>query len=81
MPEYARILAFNDKGCEILARIKENSDFPISTSLLDLSKINDIAKRQSEIDEMASNMFSLSVNDKDYRKNEYNVMIKKTSEI
>ncbi len=80
LPQYARILAFNDKGCEILAKFKEKSDFPVSTSLMDLSKLNDSAKRQAELDEIASMLFSLSVNAKDYRKNEFVVMVKKTSE-
>ena len=79
-PQYARILAFNNKGCEILSHIKEKSDFSVSTSLIDLSKLNKTAKRQSELDEIASMLFSLSVNDKNYRKNEFAVMVKKTSE-
>ncbi len=77
MPQYARILAFNEKGCEILSNIKKQSDFPISTSLADLSKINPQAKRQVELDEMASALFSLSVSDKSFRKNEYSVKVTK----
>lgn len=80
LPQYARILAFNDRGCEVLAKIKEKSDFPISTSLMDLSKLNDSAKRLAELDEIASMLFSLTVNDKNYRKNEFAIMVKKTSE-
>lgn len=77
LPPYARILAFNDKGCEILSKIKKNSNFPISTSLAELSALNLNAQRFAELDEMASTLFSLSVSNNDYRKNEYSVKVVK----
>ena len=76
-PQYARILAFNKKGCEILAQIKKQSDFPISTSLADLEKINPLAARQAQIDVLCSNIFSLATNNPNFKKNEYSIKIAK----
>lgn len=44
-PAYARILAFNQRGREILA--KKASDFPIDTSLAKLEKLSEYAKKVS----------------------------------
>ncbi len=78
LPQYARILAFNEKGQEILSEIKKRSDFPISTSLSKLSKISNEANRLSELDNNASNLFSLACDNNNYRKNEYSVKVTKT---
>lgn len=78
MPPYARILAFNDKGCELLSMMKDKCTIPFSTSLAELSKASPSAQRFAQIDELASALFSLSVENKTYKKNEYSVMIKKS---
>lgn len=78
MPPYARILAFNNKGCELLSMMKKKCSIPFSTSLAELSKASPSAQRYAQIDELASALFSLSVENKTYRKNEYSVMIKKS---
>ncbi len=77
-PQYARILAFNEKGTEILSKMKLKSEITFSTSLAELSKINAQAKRLAELDEIASTLFSLAVENQSYKKNEYSIKVSKT---
>ena len=57
-PSYFRVLAFNEKGKNILASIKKNSDIPIITNLSDgIEKLNVTCKRMIEIDIFASNIY------------------------
>lgn len=56
VPPYARILALNDRGAEILAEFKKSSTIPFSSSLADLSKTSPQAKRCAELTELASRL-------------------------
>ena len=57
-PSYFRVLAFNEKGKNMLASIKKNSDIPIITNLSDgIEKLDDTCKRMIEIDIFAANVY------------------------
>jgi len=60
MPPYARILALNERGSEILAQSKKYSDFPFSTSMAKLSQLNSSAKRFAELEARASDIYGLA---------------------
>lgn len=77
LPPYCRILALNDRGCEILSASKKTSELPVSTSLSDLSKTGTTAKRFAELDCLATEIFSLALDSFGERKNEYRVNVKK----
>lgn len=77
LPPYARILAMNENGCEILSKAKKVTAIPFSTSLFELSKYNDVSKRFAELDCLSSDIFSLATNNLIKRQNEYSVQIKK----
>lgn len=53
-PPYARVLAANARGLEILAECKRRVSIPISTSLADLSKVSEHAHRCAQLSERAS---------------------------
>ncbi len=55
-PPYARVLAANSRGFEILAECKRRAAIPISTSLADLSGISEHARRCAELSEKASRL-------------------------
>lgn len=55
-PPYARVLAANGRGLEILAECKRRAGIPISTSLADLSKTSEHARRCTQLSEMASRL-------------------------
>lgn len=55
-PPYARVLAANRTGLEILAECKHRATIPVSTSLADLSKISEHARRCAELSEKASRL-------------------------
>lgn len=56
-PPYARILAANQAGIEILGEIKKKGSIPVSTSLMELSKISELAGRTAELTERASKLW------------------------
>ncbi|MCD7733057.1 MAG: nucleotidyltransferase family protein [Oscillospiraceae bacterium] len=56
-PPYARILAANEKGIELLGEIKKKGSIPVSTSLAELSKISSLAARNAELTERASKLW------------------------
>lgn len=61
-PSYVRILGMNSKGKEILSAAK--CDLPINTSLSQLAKINDAAKRQAKLEERCDNQYALAFDQK-----------------
>lgn len=72
LPAYGRILAFNDRGTEILARAKDCTKIPYSTSIAKLSQINESAERFTELEIRASDVYGLAMEtvtsaQKDYR--------------
>lgn len=57
---YLRVLAFNNKGCEILKQIKKNSEIEIITKFSKIKYIDiDIFKTLIEYDIKATNMYNL----------------------
>lgn len=74
---YARILAMNDKGCEILKQAKEKSSIPISTSLLKLSETSQKAKKLAMLEARATDIYNLSSNKKEKCGLDYTVKITK----
>lgn len=62
MPPYARILAMNIKGTEILAKTKKTATIPIGTSLAKLEKISDDCKRFATLESTSTDIFELSSN-------------------
>lgn len=59
LPPYARILAMNERGREILGLCK-NSSFPVSTSLSKLAQTGKTAERFAFIEGTASDVYGLS---------------------
>ncbi len=72
LPPYGRILAFNERGREILARAKEKAKIPFASSIAKLSQISDTAERFAELEIRASDIYGLALEtvtsaQKDYR--------------
>lgn len=72
LPAYGRILAFNERGAEILARAKNFTKIPYSTSIAKLSQLNESAERFTELEVRASDVYGLALEtvtsaQKDYR--------------
>ncbi|MBR2283717.1 MAG: nucleotidyltransferase family protein [Ruminococcus sp.] len=61
LPPYGRILAFNDRGAEILARAKGKARIPYGTSLAKLGQANPAARRFAELEERASDIYGLAL--------------------
>lgn len=59
-PPYGRILAINERGCEILAAAKGKSTIPFATSLSKLADINDATKRCASLEARSSDIFGLA---------------------
>ncbi len=62
-PPYARVLAANSRGLEILAECKRCASIPVSTSLADLSKTSEHARRCAQLSEKASRLRFLARSD------------------
>ena len=72
LPPYGRILAFNERGREILARAKESAKIPFGSSIAKLSQLGDVAERFAELEIRASDIYGLALEtvtsaQKDYR--------------
>ncbi|WP_297955283.1 nucleotidyltransferase family protein [uncultured Ruminococcus sp.] len=72
LPPYGRILAFNERGREILARAKESAKIPFGSSIAKLSQLGDAAERFAELEIRASDIYGLALEtvtsaQKDYR--------------
>jgi len=59
---YVKVLAFNDKGAEILREIKEKSDLPIITKHSDAQNLEGFAKELYEQEIRLTDIYSLSLN-------------------
>lgn len=55
-PPYARVLAANRRGLEILAECKKRASIPISASLAELAKTSPYAKRCAELTELSAKL-------------------------
>lgn len=58
-PEFARVLALNERGAEILKLCKSRSQIPVGSSLAELAKLSPKARRQAELTELSSRLQSL----------------------
>lgn len=72
LPPFGRILAFNERGREILAQAKGKADIPYGSSIARLSDISGVARRFAELEIKASDIYGLSLESinsaqKDYR--------------
>lgn len=72
LPAYGRILAFNERGTEILSRAKSFTKIPFSTSIAKLSQISESAERFADLEIRASDVYGLAMEtvtsaQKDYR--------------
>ena len=59
VPQYIRVLAFNERGREILASAKKTSPIPVITSLGDAKKISPEAEKQAEKQSFCTDMYNL----------------------
>lgn len=76
---YARVLAFNDRGAEILSKAKGLSKIDISTSLKELESKSENNKRLARLDLITSNFALMCQKDLSDQPNEYSVKIQKTN--
>lgn len=72
LPPYGRILAFNEKGREILAQAKNTATLPFAASIAKLSQNDAVSKRFAELESRASDVYGLALEtvtsaQKDYR--------------
>ncbi len=72
MPSFARILAFNEKGRELIPLIRKN--FPIDTSLAKLSRVSATSKNQADFDKTATDIYSMSLLSQS-KKNEFSTFV------
>lgn len=73
LPPYARVLAFNKKGKEILALTKKTKKIPVGTSLAKLGRLDCDAHYFAELESRATDIYSLAWEkirpaEQDYRK-------------
>lgn len=61
LPHYGRILAFNERGKEILAKAKHMTAIPYASSIARLSQLNETAERFAELEIRASDVYGLAL--------------------
>ena len=61
LPPYGRILAFNDRGREILAYAKNYASIPYAASIAKLSHLSESAGKFAELEENASDVYGLAL--------------------
>lgn len=72
LPPYIRILASNERGLDIMSEIKKKATLPYHTSIAKLAETSPEAKRFTELEERASDIYGLALAkiqsaQKDYR--------------
>ena len=60
-PPYIRVLGFNARGREILARMKETAALPVSDSLAYLSRVNEVCAAFVELEARATDIYLLGL--------------------
>jgi len=64
-PQYIRVLSFNEKGRELLAKISSNSSIPVVTSVNKfLEKATELQKEMLLSDILATNIYTLATKEK-----------------
>lgn len=74
---YARILAFNQKGSELLKILKKTSRIPLGTSLTKLSAQSPDAERLAQIESRAARIYGLAQKKTASGEQEFTYLIKK----
>ncbi len=59
-PSYARVLAVNERGRDILSKAKETASIPVNTSLAKLAATGEEAKRFAQLEGKASDIYALA---------------------
>lgn len=59
-PPYARVLAFNDRGCELMGLAQKRSRIPIHSSLAKLREIDPACRAFVAMEERVSNVYGLA---------------------
>lgn len=59
-PPYARVLAFNERGREILAAAKNKKKIPLGTSLAKLGRLSCSAQRFAELEARATDIYGIA---------------------
>jgi predicted nucleotidyltransferase len=68
-PQYARVLAFNNTGRELLSKMKKNASLPIITKTSDYkNSCNRLLKRMLEIEAQSTDMYVLAYKNPAFRK-------------
>lgn len=75
LPPYGRILAFNNRGREILALSKEKAKIPFAVSIAKLSGASAAAKRFAELEIRASDVYGLALGSIDSAQKDYRAKI------
>ena len=78
LPPYVRVLAFNEKGREILALTKKSKKIPVGTSLAKIGRLNADAQRYAEIESTATDIYSLAFENILQANTDYTRKIKET---
>ncbi|MDE6005696.1 MAG: nucleotidyltransferase family protein, partial [Oscillospiraceae bacterium] len=73
---YARILALNQKGSELLSILKKTSNIPLGTSLKKLANLSPEAKKFAQIETYASQVYGLAQNKINSSEQEFRTKIK-----
>lgn len=58
-PPYLRVLGFNSKGQELLAKMRKTSTLPVSGSLADLAATSDLSKRFAQTESRSVDLYNL----------------------
>ena len=59
-PPYIRVLGFNEKGAEVLSRMKSTASLPVSVSLANLEKENEICRLFAQTESRCTDNFFLA---------------------
>ena len=59
-PPYIRVLGFNERGAEILSKMKEKASLPVSVSLATLEKVNDDCRIFAQTENRCTDNFLLA---------------------
>ncbi len=76
LPPYARVLAVNERGRDILAKAKETASIPVNTSLARLASTGEDAKRFAQLEGKASDIYALAQDKIGKGQSDYKAMIK-----
>lgn len=76
LPPYARVLAVNERGRDILSKAKQTATIPVNTSLAKLAATSDDAKRFAQLEARASDIYALAQDSIGKGQSDYKAMIK-----